>query len=85
MQLTGEEDKSSAKAGGSSAKSAGSVGTADESGTYKDGTFVGTAAGYHGTVKVSVRSKRIRSNQLKFWKIMMMQRILTVQKVFYFH
>ena len=34
--LTGEEDKSSAKAGGSSAKSAGSVGTADESGTYKD-------------------------------------------------
>ena len=31
--LTGEEDKSSAKAGGSSAKSAGSVGTADESGT----------------------------------------------------
>ena len=43
--LTGEEDKSSVKAGGSSAKSAGSVGTADESGTYKDGSFVGTAAG----------------------------------------
>ena len=65
--LTGEEDKSSAKAGGSSAKSAGSVGTADESGTYKDGTFVGTAAGYHGTVKVSVT---IKKNKIKSIKIL---------------
>ena len=65
--LTGEEDKSSAKAGNSSAKSAGSVGTADESGTYKDGTFVGTAAGYHGTVKVSVT---IKKNKIKSIKIL---------------
>ncbi len=65
--LTGEEDKSSAKAGGSSAKSAGSVGTADESGTYKDGTFIGTAAGYHGTVKVSVT---IKKNKIKSIKIL---------------
>ena len=65
--LTGEEDKSSVKAGGSSAKSAGSVGTADESGTYKDGTFVGTAAGYHGTVKVSVT---IKKNKIKSIKIL---------------
>lgn len=65
--LTGEEDKSSAKAGGSSAKSAGSVGTADESGTYKDDTFVGTAAGYHGTVKVSVT---IKKNKIKSIKIL---------------
>ena len=60
--LTGEEDKSSAKAGGSSAKSVGSVGTADESGTYKDGKFNGTASGYHGTVKVSVT---IKKNKIK--------------------
>ena len=65
--LTGEEDKSSAKAGGSSAKSAGSVGTADESGTYKDGTFIGTASGYHGTVKVSVT---IKKNKIKSIKIL---------------
>ena len=65
--LTGEEDKSAAKASGSSAKSAGSVGTADESGTYKDGTFVGTASGYHGTVKVSVT---IKNNKIKSIKIL---------------
>lgn len=65
--LTGEEDKSSAKAAGSSAKSAGSVGTADESGTYKDGTFIGTASGYHGTVKVSVT---IKKNKIKSIKVL---------------
>lgn len=65
--LTGEEDKSSAKAAGSSAKSAGSVGTADESGTYKDGTFIGTASGYHGTVKVSVQ---IKNNKIKAIKVL---------------
>ena len=64
--LTGEEDKSSAKASGSS-KSAGSVGTADESGTYKDGTFTGTASGYHGTVKVSVT---IKNNKIKAIKVL---------------
>ncbi len=65
--LTGEEDKSSAKAAGSPAKSAGSVGKADESGTYKDGTFTGTASGYHGTVKVSVT---IKNNKIKTIKIL---------------
>lgn len=65
--LTGEEDKSSAKAGASSAKSAGSVGTADESGTYKDGTFTGSASGYHGVVKVSVT---IKDNKIKAIKIL---------------
>ena len=65
--LTGEEDKTSAKAAGSSAKSAGSVGTADESGTYKDGTFTGSASGYHGTVKVSVT---IKNNKIKSIKIL---------------
>ncbi len=65
--LTGEEDKSSAKAAGSSTKSAGSVGTADESGTYKDGTFIGTASGYHGTVKVSVT---IKKNKIKSIKVL---------------
>lgn len=65
--LTGEEDKSSAKAAGTSAKSAGSVGTADESGTYKDGTFIGTASGYHGTVKVSVM---IKNNKIKAIKVL---------------
>lgn len=65
--LTGEEDKSSAKAGTASAQSAGSVGSADESGTYKDGTFTGSAAGYHGTVKVSVT---IKDNKIKSIKIL---------------
>lgn len=65
--LTGEEDKSSAKAGASSAKSAGSVGTADESGTYKDGTFTGSASGYHGVVKVSVT---IKKNKIKSIKVL---------------
>ena len=64
--LTGEEDKTAAKASGSS-KSAGSVGTADESGTYKDGTFTGSASGYHGTVKVSVT---IKNNKIKSIKIL---------------
>lgn len=66
--LTGEEDKTTAKAAGaSSAKSAGSVGKADESGTYKDGTFIGTASGYHGTVKVSVK---IKKNKIKSIKVL---------------
>lgn len=65
--LTGEEDKSSAKAGTASAQSAGNVGSADESGTYKDGTFTGSAAGYHGTVKVSVT---IKDNKIKSIKIL---------------
>ena len=65
--LTGEEDKSSAKAGAASSKSAGSVGTADESGTYKDGTFTGSAQGYHGVVKVSVT---VKSNKIKSIKIL---------------
>ena len=82
--LTGEEDKSSAKASGSS-KSAGSVGTADESGTYKDGTFTGTASGYHGTVKVSVTIKNNKIKAIKVLESMMMQRILIVQKESYFH
>ena len=64
--LTGEEDKSSAKASGT-AKSAGSVGTADESGTYKDGTFTGSASGYHGVVKVSVT---IKDNKIKAIKVL---------------
>ena len=64
--LTGEEDKTVAKASDSS-KSAGSVGTADESGTYKDGTFTGSASGYHGTVKVSVT---IKNNKIKSIKIL---------------
>ena len=64
--LTGEKDNSSAKAAGAS-KSAGSVGTADESGTYKDGTFTGTASGYHGTVKVSVT---IKDNKIKAIKVL---------------
>ena len=65
--LTGEEDKTSAKAGASSSKSAGSVGTADESGTYKDGTFTGSASGYHGVVKVSVT---IKKNKIKSIKVL---------------
>ena len=64
--LTGEKDNSAAKAAGAS-KSAGSVGTADESGTYKDGTFTGTASGYHGTVKVSVT---IKDNKIKAIKVL---------------
>ena len=65
--LTGEEDKTSAKAGVSSKKSAGSIGTANESGTYKDGTFTGSASGYHGVVKVSVT---IKKNKIKFIKVL---------------
>lgn len=65
--LTGEEDKTSAKAGAATSKSAGSVGTADESGTYKDGTFTGSAQGYHGVVKVAVT---VKSNKIKSIKIL---------------
>lgn len=65
--LTGETDHSSVKASGSSSGSPGSVGTADESGTYKDGTFTGSASGYHGTVKVSVT---IKNNKIKAIKIL---------------
>ena len=46
--LTGEEDKTAAKA-------------------YKDGTFTGSASGYHGTVKVSVT---IKNNKIKSIKIL---------------
>jgi len=66
--LTGEEDKSSAKAGGSSAKSAGSVGTADESGTYKDGVYEGTGTGFRGKITVSVRIKKSKIVEIKLVK-----------------
>ena len=65
--LTGEEDKTSVKAKAASSKSAENVGKADESGTYKDGTFTGAASGYHGTVKVSVT---IKKNKIKSIKIL---------------
>ena len=64
--LTGEKDNSTAKASSSAVKSAENVGTADESGTYKDGTFTGSASGYHGIVKVSVT---IKNNKIKSIKI----------------
>lgn len=55
------------KNAGTSSGTADDVGTADESGTYKDGTFIGTASGYRGTVKVSVT---IKKNKIKTVKVL---------------
>lgn len=65
--LTGEADNSAVKNAGTSSGTADDVGTADESGTYKDGTFIGTAFGYRGTVKVSVT---IKKNKIKTVKVL---------------
>lgn len=65
--LTGEEDTSSSAGAGSSSNSAGKVGSTDESGNYKDGTYTGSAQGYHGLVSVSVT---IKNNKIKGIKIL---------------
>ena len=65
--LTGETDKSSVKAAANSGSkgSAASAGKVKESGTYKDGTFTGSASGYHGTVKVEVTIKNGKITAIK--------------------
>lgn len=65
--LTGEEDNSAAAGSESSGSSAKKVGTTDESGEYKDGTYTGTGSGFHGIVKVSVT---IKSNSIKSIKVL---------------
>ncbi|MDD4371412.1 MAG: FMN-binding protein, partial [Anaerostipes sp.] len=65
--LTGEKDTSSSAGAGSSSNSAGKVGSTDESGNYKDGTYTGSAQGYHGLVSVSVT---IKNNKIKGIKIL---------------
>lgn len=67
--LTGEEDNRSAAGAGSSAGtgSAKKLAKAKESGTYKDGTFIGTGKGFRGTVKVAVT---IKNNKIKKIKIL---------------
>lgn len=67
--LTGEKDNS--KAAGANASAAGGAGTAgklaaaDESGTYKDGTYEGTGTGFRGTIKVSVTIKDSKIKSIK--------------------
>lgn len=65
--LTGEEDTSSAAGAGSSAGkgSAKKLAKAKESGTYKDGTFIGTGKGFRGTVKVAVTIKNNKITKIK--------------------
>ena len=52
---------------GATYSSNGIIKAVNESGPYKDATFIGTASGYHGTVKVSVT---IKKNKIKSIKIL---------------
>lgn len=64
--LTGEVSTSAPAAGSTASKgSAGSVGTVDESASYKDGTYTGSAQGFGGTIKVEVTIKNGKIKTIK--------------------
>jgi uncharacterized protein with FMN-binding domain len=66
--LTGVTDQSSAaaaSAGVTAAGTASKLSKADESGTYKDGTYEGSGTGFRGTVKVSVTIKNSKITNIK--------------------
>lgn len=65
--LTGVEDTSTAAGAGSGLASAKKIGKVNESGQYKDGTYIGTGTGFRGTVKVSVT---IKTNKIKTIKVL---------------
>ncbi|MDO4941237.1 MAG: FMN-binding protein [Lachnospiraceae bacterium] len=62
--LTGEVDHSTAKGTASTAKAA-KLAAVKESGTYKDGTYTGSAKGWGGTTKVSVSIKNNKIINIK--------------------